>query len=81
MPEHKSCLKRMRQNETRRQINKRYKSFLVHSIRSFKKIEDPEAAKEEFPRITSIIDKSRKKGILHKNKASRIKSRLSKKTS
>jgi len=79
MPNHKSCLKRMRQNETRRVINKRYRTFLRHTIKTFSKIEDAEAAKNQFPGVLSVIDIARKKGILHRNKASRLKSRLSKK--
>jgi small subunit ribosomal protein S20 len=79
MPNHKSCWKRIRQNETRHDINKRYNTFLRHTIKSFSQIDGAEAAREKFPGVVSVIDTARKKGILHRNKAARIKSRLSKK--
>ena len=79
MPNHKSCWKRIRQNETRNDINKRYKTFLRHTIKSFNQIDDTKTAKEKFPSVISVIDTARKKGILHRNKAARMKSRLSSK--
>jgi len=81
MPNHKSCLKRMKQNEYRRQLNKRYRSHLKNTIKAFSAIEDPEAARRTFPSVMSAVDIADRKGIIHSRKAARIKSRLSKKIS
>jgi len=77
MPNHKSAWKRMRQNEVRRIRNRDHRSRLRKAIREFRAIEDAEARKERFPRVTSVIDTSVKKGIIHHRTAARIKSRLS----
>lgn len=81
MPNHKSCIKRMRQNEYRRNLNKGYRTFLRNTIKSYKAIDDTETARESFPKVASVVDRAKKKGILHRKKADRIKSRLSKKFS
>ncbi len=79
MPTHKSAWKRMRQNEVRRLRNKARRSYLRRVIKSFRSIEDAGKAKEEFPRVVSVIDKAARKGIIHHRKAARMKSRLSRK--
>lgn len=38
---------------------------------------DVEAAKENFAKVVPILDKYASKGLIHKNKAARHKSRLS----
>jgi small subunit ribosomal protein S20 len=80
MPTHKSAIKRMRQNERRRLINKASRTNLRKSIKSFKELERGEASKKEFPRIVSTIDRAAQKGLIPYRKASRLKSRLSRKT-
>ena len=80
MPNHKSAWKRMRQNEKRRLLNRRHRSLLRKAIKNFKTIEDPAAARENFPALASRVDKSAKLGIIHPRTAARIKSRLSRKT-
>jgi len=77
MPEHKSCYKRMRQNEYRRQLNKSYKSYVSRIIKQFREIEDPSERRERLPHLMSVLDRAVKKGIYHGNKAARLKSRLS----
>jgi small subunit ribosomal protein S20 len=80
MPTHKSAWKRMRQNEERRIVNKAHRTSLRRAVKSYREIEGTEVAKERFPQIASTIDKAAKKGIIHHRKASRMKSRLSRKT-
>ncbi|MCK4549875.1 MAG: 30S ribosomal protein S20 [Candidatus Krumholzibacteria bacterium] len=80
MPNHKSAWKRMRQNEKRRLMNKKYRSLLRKAIKGFKAIEDSAVAKESFPALASRVDKSAKMGIIHHRTAARIKSRLSRQT-
>jgi small subunit ribosomal protein S20 len=77
MPVHKSAEKRVKQNKKRYKRSMAYRTRLKKAIRSFKSIDKADEAKERFPELVSIIDKSRQKGIIKKRKASRMKSRLS----
>jgi small subunit ribosomal protein S20 len=80
MPTHKSAKKRMRENERRRLANKARRTTLRKAIKSYRDLERGEASKAQHPRIESTIDRAAKKGIIHHRKASRLKSRLSRKT-
>ena len=73
--------KRARQNETRRQHNASLRSMyrtyikkVVSSIESDKK----DVAEQAYKTAIPVIDKMVSKGIVHKNKAARHKSRLNK---
>ena len=72
----------MRQDEVRRMRNKAYKTRLKNVV---KKVEtavseqNKEAAETALHEAVSIIDRTASKGVIHKNKAARKKSRLSKK--
>lgn len=76
----KSAIKRARQNIKLRQRNagarSMYRTFIKHVIKAIE-IGDKEAASVAYSTAQPIIDKAASKGIIHKNKASRIKSRLS----
>jgi small subunit ribosomal protein S20 len=78
LPTHKSAAKRIKTAERDRQKNRKVKSTLRGAIKSFisKKSSDEKTA--EFKGLTSILDKAAGKGVIHKNKAARTKSRLSK---
>ena len=79
MPNHKSAEKRMRQNEKRRKINRGNRTRVRSAIRSLRAVledGDGKQAKELLPATVSTIDKAVQKGVLHKNAASRYKSRL-----
>jgi small subunit ribosomal protein S20 len=39
----------------------------------------PKEAGEQLPEVASMIDKLAKKGVIHKNKASNLKSKLARK--
>ena len=78
MPTHKSAAKRMKTAERDRQKNKRVKSNLRAAIRDYKAGKAGQEKIAEFRELTSIIDGAAKKGVIHKNKAARTKSRLSK---
>ncbi|OGC93781.1 MAG: 30S ribosomal protein S20 [candidate division Zixibacteria bacterium RBG_16_53_22] len=77
MPTHKSAAKRMKTAERDRQKNKRVKSNLRAAIRDYKAIKSGQEKAAEFKELTSVIDSAAKKGVIHKNKAARTKSRLS----
>lgn len=79
MPNTKSAKKRMRQNLKRYLRNKMHKSRMKTFIKKTRKaIEagDLELARELFRQTMSVIDKTAQKGVIHKNKAARLKSRL-----
>ncbi|PWY54139.1 30S ribosomal protein S20 [Legionella qingyii] len=75
----KSAIKRARQNVKLRQHNASARSMFRTYIKNvIKAVEsgDKEAAQAAFTKAQPIIDKAACKGLIHKNKAARIKSRL-----
>ena len=75
----KSAIKNIRKNERRRAINKARVSALrteLKKLRALLKAKDSEAAAKELVNTISVIDRSLRKGVLHKNTAARYKSRL-----
>ncbi len=78
----KSALKRIKVANFKTRRNRIIVSSLRTSIRRFEdsiKTGDSDKARELYRKVTSLIDKAVAKGSLHKNTASRKKSRLSKK--
>lgn len=76
----KSAIKRARQNIKLRKHNASARSMYRTYIKNvLKAVEtgDKEAARAAYSKAQPIIDKAASKGLIHKNKASRIKSRLS----
>jgi small subunit ribosomal protein S20 len=79
MANHVSALKRARQTEKRTAVNRSNRSTFRTSLRSLREAiqkGDAKAAGEQYKATVSAIDKSVQKGIIHKNTASRYKSRL-----
>ena len=80
MANHVSALKRVRQTERRTAVNRANKSRIRGSLRALREAiqkGDVQAATAQYRETVSALDKSVQKGILHKNTASRYKSRLS----
>ena len=80
MANHVSALKRARQTEKRTTVNLNNKSRLRTAVRHLREAlasGNPEAAATAYRDTSSVLDKSVQKGVLHKNTASRYKSRLS----
>lgn len=76
----KSAIKRARQNTKLRQQNASARSMYRTYVKNvLKAVEagDVEAARAAFAKAQPIIDKAAGKGLIHKNKAARIKDRLS----
>lgn len=74
-----SARKRARQAENRRQHNASLRSMVRTSIKKVVKAidaKDVEAAKAAYTAAVPVIDRMADKGIIHKNKAARHKSRL-----
>lgn len=79
MPNHKSAIKRMRQNEKRRQRNRHYKSRVKNSIRAVHDAIEAsqfEGIDETLRHAISEIAHASTKGVLPKKRASRKISRL-----
>ena len=76
MANHKSALKRIRQNEKRRLHNRYYARTMRKAVRKFKELTDKNEAGEKINALVSLIDKNAKRKIIHKNKAANLKSKL-----
>ena len=73
--------KRARQNVVRNQRNRSTRSSVRTSIKVLLKAisaGDKEGTPVAYRNVTSIIDKTAGKGLMHKNTAARLKSRLNK---
>ncbi len=81
MANHFSALKRARQTETKTAVNRANTSQMRTALRKLRAALDSSdlaAAEKAYSEAVAVLDKSAKKGVIHKNTASRYKSRLSK---
>jgi small subunit ribosomal protein S20 len=79
MANSKSAVKRIRQNEVRRQRNRSYRTRMRTAIRKLRTAMtegDAAKAQELLDPTLVLIDKTASKGIIHDNTAARYKSRL-----
>ncbi len=78
MPNIKSAAKRARQNPKRRQANRFYRARSRNAVRQARMmIEENDPNAPESVRLATIaLDKAARKGAMHSNHASRLKSRL-----
>jgi small subunit ribosomal protein S20 len=81
MANHKATKKDMRQAAKRRERNKYYGKTTRNAIRDLKAVGEKAAAGEKLPEVVSMIDRLAKRGIIHKNKASNLKSKLTRRIS
>lgn len=75
----KSALKAHRQNVVRREHNRELRAKLRTGLKAIRKAidaKDLDAAREKLTATQSLVDKMAAKGIIHRNTASRYKSRL-----
>lgn len=79
MANHKATKKDTRQAAKRRDRNRYYGKTTRNAIRDLKAIEDNSAYTEKLPTVESLIDKLAKRGVIHKNKAANLKSKLARK--
>lgn len=78
MPRTKSALRALRKNKRRRLLNKSRKHKIKLVVKKFKRLLDDkkyDEAKQNIALVYKEIDKAAK-SFWHKNKASRLKSRL-----
>jgi small subunit ribosomal protein S20 len=78
MANHKATKKDVRQASKRRERNKYYGKTTRNAIRELRAAKGKEAG-EKFSDVASMIDKMAKRGIIHKNKAANLKSKLARK--
>lgn len=79
MANHKATKKDVRQSLKRRERNRYYGKTTRNAIRRLMAIGTKAEATEALPGVISMIDKLAKRRVIHKNKASNLKSGLAKK--
>ena len=76
MANHKSSEKRIRQIEVRKENNKYYAKTTRNALKTIRATTNKEEAAVLLPKLTSMLDKLAKKNIIHKKKASNLKSSI-----
>ena len=76
MANHRSAIKRMRQSDKRRLLNKYFHKTTRNAIIKLKSMSNKKEASSLLPKVESMLDKLTKRNIIHKNKASNLKSKL-----
>ncbi|MDX9904639.1 MAG: 30S ribosomal protein S20 [Bacteroidales bacterium] len=78
MANHKSALKAARQAEARREDNKYYARTMRNALKKMRSTTDKSEADKMLPELNAMLDKLAKKNVIHKNKASNLKSSATK---
>jgi small subunit ribosomal protein S20 len=78
MANHKSSIKRIRSNEVKRIRNKYQHKTTRNAIRDLRAMTVKAEAEVKLIEVSSMLDKIAKNNIIHKNKASNLKSKLTK---
>ena len=78
MPTHKSAEKRIKTNEKSRVRNRKVKTQIRIALKNANEEKDADKKAKNLTVATSVLDKAAGKGVIHKNKAARTKSRLTK---
>ncbi|HEY5771077.1 MAG TPA: 30S ribosomal protein S20 [Chitinophagaceae bacterium] len=79
MANHSATKKDARQAAKRTERNKYYGKTTRNAIRDLKELKEKGEAGKRLVEVSSMIDKLAKRGIIHKNKAANLKSKLTKK--
>jgi len=78
MANHKSSIKRIRQTKARRLHNRYYAKSARTAIKNLRNTKEKDEAAKMYPGVSSMLDRLAKRNIIHKNKASNLKSKLAK---
>ncbi len=78
MANHKSSEKRIRQDEVKKVNNKYNARTTRNALKEIRSVTDKVQAVELLPKVSSMLDKLAKKNIIHANKASNLKSEITK---
>ena len=76
MANHKSSIKRIRSNESKRVLNKYQHKTTRNAMRKLRATKDRNEAVGMLPTVVAMLDKLAKRNIIHKNKAANLKSGL-----
>ena len=76
MANHKSSIKRIRQDKKKALHNKYYAKTMRNAVRKLRALTDKEEAVKLYPTVQKMLDKLAKTNIIHKNKAANLKSSL-----
>ena len=76
MANHKSSIKRIRQDKKKNLHNGYYAKTMRNAVRKLRAMTDKEEAVKMYPSVQKILDKLAKTNLIHKNKAANIKSSL-----
>ena len=76
MANHKSSEKRIRQADVKKENNKYYAKTMRNALKDFRETTKKKEAAEMRPKVESMLDRLVKKNIIHKKKASNLKSSL-----
>lgn len=76
MANHKSSIKRIRQDKKKNLHNRYYAKTMRNAVRKLRAMTDKEEAVKMYPSVQKILDKLAKTNLIHKNKAANIKSGL-----
>lgn len=78
MANHKSALKRIRSNETRRLRNRYQHKTTRNAMKKLRDTTKKADAEKLFPEVVAMLDKLAKNNVIHANKAANLKSGLAK---
>lgn len=76
MANHQSAKKRIRQNASKRVLNRYYHKTTRNAVKALRNTTEKDAALALLPKVSSMLDKLAKKNIIHKNKAGNLKGKL-----
>lgn len=79
MANHKSSIKRIRSNDAKRLRNRYQAKTVRNAIKDLRNEQSEATATTKLPKVIAMVDKLAKKNVIHKNKASNLKSKLTKK--
>ncbi len=79
MANHKSAIKRIRSNNAKRLQNRYYAKTTRNAVKKLRGTDNKKDAAALLPKVVAMLDKLAKKNVIHKNKASNLKSKLAKK--
>ena len=78
MANHKSSIKRIRQDKKKALHNKYYAKTMRNAVRKLRAMTNKDEASKLYPSVQKMLDKLAKTNIIHKNKAANLKSSLTK---
>jgi len=78
MANHQSSEKRIRQTSARNESNKYYAKTMRNALKNIRSKTTKDEAAELLPKMNAMLDKLAKKNVIHKNKASNLKSSVEK---